>query len=90
MEDSATIAKLKSNNYDLVLRDALSWPALLPAQILEIPYVDVLTTGVLQPFFGSWYSIPNPVAYMPQMTTASQPHTVRQRHANPENSQQNR
>ena len=76
MEDNDTIAQLKADKYDLVLRDTLSWPALLPAQILGIPHVDVLTTGVLQPFFASKYSIPNPIAYMPQMTSASPPDVV--------------
>ncbi len=81
LEDNQTIATLKAENYDLVLRDALSWPALLPPQILGIPYVDVLTTGVLQPLFGPRYSIPNPIAYLPQMISASPPNAVRSRYA---------
>ena len=69
MADNATIATLRANKFDLVLRDIISWPTHLLSQILEVPEVDVLSGVVLLPFFGPRYSIPNPLGYIPQLTT---------------------
>ena len=77
MEDNETFTRLKAAKYDLVLRDALSWPALLPAEILGLPTVDVLTTPAIFPLFAPRYSIPNPVAYIPQMISTFPPNSVR-------------
>lgn len=58
---------LDISGYDVVLRDALYWPAALLDDILHIPSVDVLILAPLQPQFGKAFSIPNPLAYVPQL-----------------------
>ena len=78
MEDNSTIASLRAEKFDLVLRDIIAWPTALLAQILQIPEIDVVPTGVLLPFFGPRYSIPNPIAYAPQMTSTLIPVLVGQ------------
>lgn len=76
LTDNSTIKLLRAAKFDLVLRDIVSWPSQLLSQILDIPEVDVLTLGCLQPFFGPRYSIPNPLAYIPGMTSTAVPPMV--------------
>ncbi|KAK9841892.1 hypothetical protein WJX84_011815 [Apatococcus fuscideae] len=75
LTDNVTIQTLRDAKFDLVLRDAVSWPSKLLSQILGIPEVDALTLGCLQPFFGPRYSIPNPLAYIPGLTSTAAPPT---------------
>ena len=67
LEDNSTISSLRAEKFDLVLRDIVAWPTALLAQILDLPEIDIITTGAFLPFFGPRYSIPNPIAYAPQM-----------------------
>ncbi len=76
LEDNETIALLRAERFDLVLTDVVLWPTGLLSQILEIPEIDMVTSGAILPFFGPRYSIPNPIAYAPQMTTTLLPALV--------------
>lgn len=66
MSDNATVAALKAEKFDLILRDATYWPTKLLSQMLHVPAVEVLSGGVMQPVYEAWYSAPNPIAYYPQ------------------------
>lgn len=76
LTDNNTIQLLKAADFDFVLRDIFSWPAHLLSHVLDIPEVDVLTFGCLQPFYGPRYSVPNPLAYIPGLTSTAVPPMV--------------
>ena len=76
LEDNATIATLRAEKFDLVLRDIISWHTALLSQILGVPEIDTSSTGNLVPFFAPRYLVPNPVAYVPQMNTYLIPRLV--------------
>lgn len=61
--------------FDLLLRDATFWPAAVLQDMLAIPSVDVLPMSVLMPL-NERHGIPNPVAYIPQMSTPFTPGMV--------------
>ncbi|KAK9825956.1 hypothetical protein WJX74_001057 [Apatococcus lobatus] len=67
LADKECIAALKANNHDLILRDTIGWHTQLLSKMLEVPEVDILTAGVAMPLLGPRYSIPNRIAYIPQM-----------------------
>ena len=69
MTDNATITALRAEKYDIILRDASSWPTKLLSQMLQVPEVDVISAGFLQPLFDAFYFAPNPIAYYPQFAT---------------------
>ena len=77
LRDNDTTAFLRAQKFDLVLRDIVSWPTGLLAQMLDVPEVDVYPSGTFQPIFGQRYSVPNPVAYLPQMISSLVPALVR-------------
>ncbi len=76
MSDNSTIEALKAEQFDVILRDAFSWPTKLLSQMLHVPEVDIISAGVIQPFSEPFYFIPNPVAYFPQLATALSPSMV--------------
>ena len=73
MSDNATIAALKAENFDIILRDAVSWPTKLLSQMLRVPEVDMVSAGVLQPFYEALYFAPYPIAYSSQFSTQLSP-----------------
>ena len=77
MSDNATIEALKAEKFDIIVRDASSWPTKLLTQMLNVPEVDMVSAGVLQPFYEAFYFVPNPIAYYPQFTTQLSPIMVR-------------
>jgi len=64
-------------DYDVLLRDALYWPAALLDDVLGIPSIDVLSAVPFQPMFGYYTANPNPVAYLPQLGSGLTPDMVR-------------
>lgn len=54
-------------DYDVLLKDAMYWPAALLEDALHIPSIDVLSSAPFQPVFGDYVSTSNPVAYIPQL-----------------------
>ncbi len=52
--------------FDLLLRDAMSWPSAVLGEMLHIPTVELLPIPPLAPIFETSHSVPNPVAYIPQ------------------------
>lgn len=71
--DNAFLERLRAANYDVLLRDAMYWPASIFDDLLGIPSVEVLSAAPLQPFFGPMWSIPDPVAYLPQLGSGLSP-----------------
>lgn len=69
MSDQQTLDKLKAMQFDLMLRDALCWPAHLLGEVLGLPSVDFVPCPFLLPSFETSHMIPNPVAYVPQFTS---------------------
>ena len=67
---------LVATEYDVLLRDAMYWPAAILDDLLGIPSVEVLSAAPLQPFFGPMWSIPDPVAYLPQLGSGLSPNMV--------------
>ncbi len=61
--------------FDLILRDAAMWPAALLEDILDIPSVEFIPVGVNSRHFTP-HSVPNPMAYIPQLGTAFTPEMV--------------
>ena len=76
--DASAISALQAGKFDLVLRDFILWPTQLLSEILEIPEVELVSTGVVMPYNGRRASIPNPIAYIPQMGSALHPNMVSQ------------
>lgn len=76
MEDSHAIAAMRSQNFDLVLRDIGSWPTHLPAEMLQIPEIDLIAISTLLPICANRWSIPNPISYIPQFTSSRTPNPV--------------
>ncbi len=76
MNDTKTIAAMRQEKFDLVIRDAGSWPTQLPAKMLNVPGIDFIAIGTLLPFGGPTWSIPNPIAYVPQFSSAMLPSPV--------------
>ena len=56
-------------DFNLVLGDTSVMSASILAQILEVPLVEVLPFPLIPPLFEQQQSIPNPVAYLPQLGT---------------------
>ncbi|KAL0028169.1 hypothetical protein WJX77_011786 [Trebouxia sp. C0004] len=71
--DKATLQKLFDADYDVLLRDAMYWPAALLDDVLGIPSIDVLSAAPFQPLFGYYTANPNPVAYLPQLGSGLTP-----------------
>lgn len=69
---------LAGSDYDVLLRDAMYWPAALLDDALGIPSIDVLSAAPFQPMFGYYTSNPNPVAYLPQLGSGLTPDMVSQ------------
>lgn len=67
-KDNATIQQLKDAEFDLILRDACYWPAALLQDTLGIDSVELWPVGIMLPWlWESEFSLPNPVAYLPQL-----------------------
>ena len=77
LQDDDAIAAMKAEKFDLVIRDIASWPTHLPAEILQVPKVDLIAVSTLLPICGSRWSIPNPISYVPQYTSSMLPKPVR-------------
>ena len=54
--------------YDLILRDAVMWPSALLGDLLQVPTVEVIPLP-LTSLNAVPHSIPNPIAYIPQLGT---------------------
>ncbi|DBA74190.1 TPA: UDP-glycosyltransferase-like protein [Trebouxia sp. C0004] len=68
-KDNATIHQLKDAEFDLILRDACYWPAAFLQDMLDINSVELWPTAILMPWlWESEFSLPNPVAYLPQVS----------------------
>ena len=68
--DDETLRLLKESNFDLMLRDAVNWPSFFLEEFLEIPSVELLPLPVMMPLMETLSSVPNPIAYVPQLGTA--------------------
>lgn len=79
MEDSHAIAAMRAQAFDLVLRDFTFWPTHLPAEMLQIPEIDLIAVSTLMPICANRWSIPNPISYIPQFTSSRLPNAVRLR-----------
>lgn len=62
--------------YDLILRDAVMWPSALLGDLLQVPTVEVIPLP-MSSLNAAPHSIPNPIAYIPQLGTSLTPHMVR-------------
>jgi len=63
--------------FDLILRDACYWPAAFLQDILEISSVELWPVVILMPWlWESEFSLPNPVAYLPQVGMDLTPNMV--------------
>lgn len=63
--------------FDLVLRDACYWPAALLQDTLGIDSVELWPVVILMPWlWESEFSLPNPVAYLPQVGMDFTPNMV--------------
>ena len=78
VKDNATIAEMRADGFDLVIRDVASWQTQLPAKMLNVPEIDFMAVGTLQPIAAPRWSAPNPIAYIPQMSSAMLPSPVSQ------------
>lgn len=76
MEDSHAISAIRTHNFDLVLRDIAPWPTHLPAEMLQIPEIDLIAISTLLPVCANRWSIPNPISYIPQYTSSRTPDRV--------------
>ena len=65
----AHICLVTAAEFDLVVGDSTVMSALILAQILEVPLVEVMPLPLIPPLFEQQQSIPNPVAYLPQLGT---------------------
>lgn len=63
-------------DYDVLLLDAVLWPAAILTELLKVPVVDVLSMGPFQPGSAALWSSPNPVAYLPQISSGLTPGMV--------------
>lgn len=62
--------------YDLILRDTVMWPSALLGDLLQVPTVEVIPLP-LTSLNAVPHSIPNPIAYIPQLGTSLTPDMVR-------------
>ena len=53
--------------FDAYLKDAWYWPADLLQDLLDVPSIDVLPFLIGMPLFEQSLSIPNELAYVPQL-----------------------
>ncbi len=64
--------------YDIILRDACFWPGALLQDMLGTSSVELWPTVILMPWlWEAEFSIPNPVAYLPQVGMTFTPNMVR-------------
>ncbi|KAL0022994.1 hypothetical protein WJX79_004166 [Trebouxia sp. C0005] len=68
--DVATIQQLRDTGFDIYLKDCWYWPADVLEDILSVLSVDVCPFSTGMPSLEQRLSIPNEVAYMPQLGTA--------------------
>ena len=55
--------------FDVFLKDACFWPGDFLQDLLSVPTVDVASFAVGMPMFENSLSVPNPIAYLPQVGT---------------------
>lgn len=65
--DTATLQQLRETRFDAYLKDAWYWPADLLQDLLDVPSIDVLPFPIGMPLFEQSLSIPNELAYVPQL-----------------------
>ncbi|KAL0043684.1 hypothetical protein WJX82_007403 [Trebouxia sp. C0006] len=70
--DKQALERMSNAGYDLILRDAVMWPAALLEDLLQLPSVEVLPLPVTS-LQSAPQSIPNPVAYIPQLGVSLTP-----------------
>ena len=80
MEDSLATTAMMAENFDLLIRDMGSWATHLPAEMLQIPEIDMIGISSLLPICETSWSIPNPVSYIPQFTSTWLPNSVSSGH----------
>jgi len=68
--------RLHPTGYDLILRDAVMWPAALLEDLLGVPSVEVIPLP-LSSMYSKSQSMPNPISYIPQLGTSLTPNMVR-------------
>lgn len=67
----------RSAEFDLVLRDTWFWPGALIQDMLGIDSVELCPTAISLPWlYEKEYSIPNPIAYIPQFAKDYTPRMV--------------
>lgn len=76
MEDTRAISAMRAAHFDVVIRDMGSWALHLPAEMLQIPEVDLIGVSSLLPICETSWSIPNPVSYVPQFSSTALPDPV--------------
>ena len=64
---SSSMTVRATADFDVYLKDAWYWPADLLQDLLDVPSVDVLPFPVGMPMFERSHSIPNELAYVPQV-----------------------
>ena len=74
--DSATLDLLKSTQFDLLLWDTTNWPAYILQHDLNIPNVELIPLPLLMPLLSQSQSVPNPMAYLPQLGSSNMPAMV--------------
>ncbi len=72
----ADLTRLHPTGYDLILCDAVMWPAALLEDLLGVPSVEVIPLP-LSSMYSKSQSMPNPISYIPQMGTTLSPNMVR-------------
>lgn len=67
------------SGFHIYLKDVWYWPADLLEDLLSVPSVDIcpFSVGTGMPVFEGKLSIPNQIAWMPQIGTAYTPDMVR-------------
>ncbi len=75
--DKTTIQQLRNASFNLIIRDSIFWPANLMQDLLEIPSVEIFFVPLGMPFMAQAHSIPNMIAYNPQVASELTPDMVR-------------
>ena len=70
------LTRLHPTGYDLILRDAVMWPAALLEDLLGVPSVEVIPLP-LSSIYSRSQSVPNPISYIPQLGTTLTTNMVR-------------
>ena len=71
--DHCTQDLLRGKKFDLLLWDTSNWPAYILQHDWNIPNVELFMFPLLMPLVSGSQSVPNPVAYLPQLGSSNRP-----------------